>query len=102
MNLADFSPAPAYWARSLGHRRCHQHVLLRQLQFIWRTDLSTGELTRIAEPQIDSPSLSWAADGRSLFVFGDRGLYLIDTVKQTAKRIGEGEFHGQADWLAAK
>ncbi len=69
---------------------------------IWRIDLSTGELTRIAELQIDSPSLSSTADGRSLFVFGDRGLYLIDPVKQTAKRIGEGEFHGQADWLAAK
>lgn len=68
---------------------------------IWRIDLSTGELTRIAELQIDSPSLSWAADG-TLFVFGDRGLYQVDPVKQTAKRIGEGEFHGQADWLAAK
>jgi dipeptidyl aminopeptidase/acylaminoacyl peptidase len=71
-------------------------------QDIWRIDLSSGELMKIVELQIDSPSVFWAGDGAVLFVFGDRGLYQIDPEKRTAKRLRDGEYHGQADWLAAK
>jgi Tol biopolymer transport system component len=69
---------------------------------IWRIDVTTGELTRIVQLQLDSPSLSWSADGRRLFVFGNLGLYAIDPANPTANRIADGDFHGQADWLAAK
>jgi Tol biopolymer transport system component len=68
---------------------------------VWLIDLSTGALRRIAQIKLDSPSLAWTPDGRWLYAFGDRGLYLIDPKKSSATRLAEGEFHGQADWLAA-
>ncbi len=68
---------------------------------IWLIDVSTGELRRIAQLKLDSPSLAWTPDGRWLYAFGDRGLYLIDPKTPSTKRLAEGEFHGQADWLTA-
>jgi Tol biopolymer transport system component len=68
---------------------------------IWLIDLSTGELRRIAQLRLDSPSLAWTPDGRWLYAFGDRGLYLIDPKTPSTKRLADGEFHGQTDWLAA-
>ena len=69
---------------------------------IWLIDLTTGQFRRIAKLSLDSPSLSWSSDGRRLFAYGDRGLYAIDPGKASAKRVAEGQFHGQAAWLSAE
>jgi Tol biopolymer transport system component len=71
------------------------------LEDIWLIDLEKDQARRLADLDLDSPNVTWSGDGRRIFALGDRGLYAIDP-DGGSERIGEGMFHGQLDWLAAK
>ncbi len=102
-SLLEQQPAQRFVVRSSGASGGSIEIDRDGLpEDVWLIDLSTRQLSRIAELKLDSPSLSWTPDGRWLFAFGDRGLYVVDPKKPSTKRLAGGEFHGQADWLAAK
>lgn len=69
---------------------------------IWVVNVDGTGLRKLAELQQDLPSVAWSADGKRLFVLGGTGLYDIDPESGEATQVGEGTFHGQVDWLAAK
>ena len=67
---------------------------------IWLIDMQTGDASRLADLDLDQPSVAWSGDGQRIFALGDKGLYYIDPAGGE-QRIGEGQFHGQLDWLSA-
>jgi Tol biopolymer transport system component len=69
---------------------------------IWLIENRTMEATRLADLDLDQPSVAWSGDGQRLFALGDRGLYYIDLRGGGEEQIGEGMYHGQLDWLAAE
>jgi Tol biopolymer transport system component len=73
-------------------------------QQIWLLDLETGDVAQLGAgvlENLDSPSLTWAGDGR-IFVLETQGLFLVDTASRNAKRILRGTTHGQVEWVAAQ
>lgn len=69
---------------------------------IWIIDLETGEPTKVADANADQPSLAWSGDGLRLFALDASGLFAINPAGgELPRRVGEGTFHGQLDWLSA-
>ena len=69
---------------------------------IWIIDLETGEPAKLADANADQPSLAWSGDGLRLFALDVNGLFVIDPGGgELPRRVGEGTFHGQLDWLSA-
>ena len=71
-------------------------------QDIWLYDLEAGELRLLAAVQLDQPSIAWSGDGGTIFAFGGAGLFAIDPKGGSSRRLGEGTFHGQMDWVSAE
>ncbi len=67
---------------------------------IWLIDMQTGDARRLADLDLDQPSVAWSSDSARIFALGDKGLYYIDPAGGE-ERIGEGMFHGQLDWRSA-
>jgi Tol biopolymer transport system component len=67
---------------------------------IWLLDIASGELAKIADLDLDQPSLTWSADGATLYVYSTFGLYAIDAAgREEPELLDEGTFHGYVDWL---
>ncbi len=66
---------------------------------IWTVSVDGTNVRPLVELKLDSPSLAWSGDGARLFVFAGDGLFVIDPLQRTAKRMADGTFHGQIDWL---
>jgi len=67
---------------------------------IWTIAVNGGAPQPLATLQLDSPSLAWSSDGKRIFVFAGAGLFVLNTKSGTSRRLGDGTFHGQMDWLA--
>jgi Tol biopolymer transport system component len=67
---------------------------------VWVLDLTTDELVRIGDLDLDQPSLTWSADGTRVYVYSTFGLYELDpTGAEQPELLDEGTFHGYVDWL---
>jgi Tol biopolymer transport system component len=64
---------------------------------IWLYDLTTGELRKLADLNVDDPSLGWSRDGEQLFVYAGAGLFALDSASGESTRLAEGMFHGFMD-----
>lgn len=66
---------------------------------IWVIGADGSGLRMLAELQADLPSLTWSDDGEHIYVLSGIGFFDIDPVEGSARRLGDGTFHGQLDWL---
>jgi dipeptidyl aminopeptidase/acylaminoacyl peptidase len=99
------APGPPYAALAggaTGSNLSAAHSANGLPQDIWLLDLESGEKHLLAPIQMDQPSIAWTPDGTSIFAFAGAGLFGIDPKNGEYRRLAEGTFHGQMDWLAAK
>ena len=66
---------------------------------IWIMDVAGGAKRMLAQLELDLPSVAWSSDGARIFALGGNGIYAVDP-KGGSRRLGEGTFHGQLDWLS--
>jgi Tol biopolymer transport system component len=64
---------------------------------IWLYDLSTGELRKLADLNLDDPGIAWSRDGSRLYVYAGAGLLAIDAQSGESTSLGDGMFHGFVD-----
>jgi Tol biopolymer transport system component len=64
---------------------------------IWLYDLSTCELRKPADLNLDDPGIAWSRDGSRLYVYAGAGLLAIDAATGESTRLGDGMFHGFVD-----
>jgi Tol biopolymer transport system component len=98
---APSTPPALVSLRSGSSTTLHADRLNGLPEDIWRIDLQQTEATRLADLDLDQPSVAWSGDGQRLFALGDRGLYHIDLNGGGEEQIGEGMYHGSLDWLSA-
>jgi len=102
---ARHEPDPSYASRGGGAdplRRPPAYLYNGFPMDLWIIDLDSGGPHKLADINGDQPYLAWSADGLRLFAIDATGLYAIDPDSADGRRVGEGTFHGQLDWLAAQ
>ncbi|MCH7945135.1 MAG: PD40 domain-containing protein [Armatimonadetes bacterium] len=67
---------------------------------VWVINTDGSGLRKIADLDLDLPSLAWAGDGERLFALAGIGIFLLDPVGGGGRKVGDGTFHGQLDWIA--
>lgn len=67
---------------------------------VWVINTDGSGLRKIADLDLDLPSLAWAGDGEQLFALAGIGIFLLDPVGGGGRKVGDGTFHGQLDWIA--
>ena len=67
---------------------------------MWVINTDSSGLRKIADLDLDLPSLAWAGDGEQLFALAGIGIFLLDPVGGGKRKVGDGTFHGHLDWIA--
>ena len=84
-----------------GARRAERASYNGSPMDIWIVELKGDGIPRkIADLELDAPSLAWSGDGLRLFVLAGSGLFAVDPEGGSTRVSGQGSFHGQLDWLA--
>jgi len=68
---------------------------------LWEISVTGDGLRRLADMELDLPSLAWSGDGARLFVLDTIGLFVLDPAAGAPERLTEGAFHAQLDWASA-
>jgi Tol biopolymer transport system component len=66
---------------------------------IWTISTAGGELRLLSPLQLDLPSIDWSGNGDRIFAYAGTGLFVIETEAGSDRRLGDGAFHSQIDWV---